>query len=205
MNNTIYLTKFATIVAGQLIILLALAGCGGSTRERVIEIPNLSLTDEEVADIFETEVNEPEVNTESGVSLQQPPNTQIITNNFVRAFFPTSWVDNTGSVDVSLQNPLTGTTCAIDSAFIPGSSLLAGVDNLSGLFSADSLETTFIDLNGTNVARLTGAGPLSVPAVLQIAYESQTDLAHTLFCVGDIENADVQLILDSMVLVSLDG
>ena len=60
MNNKIHLTKFATIVVGQLVILLALAGCGGSTRERVIEIPNLSLTDEEVADIFEKEVNEPE-------------------------------------------------------------------------------------------------------------------------------------------------
>ena len=121
-------------------------------------------------------------------------------------FYPVSWViDDSASVDVALDDTATLTTCGIDSEIIPNSSLSEGVVALSGALFTENPETSFFDLNGAPVARLTGAGLFSVPTVLQIAYETDSDLAHTVICFGGIEDPDVQLILDSMVLLSLDS
>lgn len=137
---------------------------------------------------------------------------EIYQDSFVRLTYPSDWTLDTSDPNVSALfrapemtaaggNP----SCNINSIFAPGVTLLDAVDiGLEGFLEDPEPEVSFLTINGTAMARVSGLIDLPQSAITveaTIQYAQQDDTVHQLTCGAGVSQEETNLILDSLEIL----
>ena len=195
-----------------LVLSLLAGGCGsGSTEDPGSTVQTTQTTIN--GQVTPTEVNNSSNSSTTNTSTTNEnifvnTNAQQYVDSFVQLSYPEGWILDTSNTDVTalfLEPELNDSggrkNCLLISDSLTGLNLIENVDALLELYNDNPApQTSFVNVNGAEMARITGkltSFGVAVDATHQVAVDRES--THYIQCVG-VEPDDVELIFNSMVI-----